>query len=370
MQRTKTLLGVIAGAAALLISAGVTTTAAAPADVPAGVPTITTLPLLGVPLTVEVTTGPGGALTNVAINPADGFTATTLKPNRVVFENLDGTGKVSVGDGHGRQSVSARAGSLADVSGQGGWSGDVFGTGTATTVAFTIGATADGTPDITDVSTDDPTAVIAPTAYGTHEDDDDDDELEAWAAAKITFSTAGQTRTLTISVRVHTDDDGTTSASSRVTLGRIHGAVLPVEQATGEKTWQGQLCNGDAYSVTYLVADDGTVTFVSSNPTDAELRDNEGKGGFQLRFADGERVRVHGHLADDGIRVDVTEKIRCRDAADPTVNTPIELTPTTVDHDDDDDDDDDDHGDRPDHDDDDDDDDDDDHDGSRRGKRD
>src|SRR5262245_10096325 len=53
---------------------------AAPSAVPAE--TSVTLPLFGAPLTVDISSGPGGALTSVSLNPADGFTATKTKPNK------------------------------------------------------------------------------------------------------------------------------------------------------------------------------------------------------------------------------------------------------------------------------------------------
>ena len=155
------LLGVAAAVLGTVLISGAgfaaaTATAAAPVD-----PTVT-LPLFGAPLTLDITTDPGGAITNVAVTPADANTvATKLKPHKVVFQSAnpaDPTGdpaKVVIKSGHGGQSVSARAGSLADVSGPGTWSGDVFGTGTASTVAFTIGAATDGSPDITGITRSD-----------------------------------------------------------------------------------------------------------------------------------------------------------------------------------------------------------------------
>ena len=123
-------------------------------------PRTITLPLFGAPLTVDITSGPGGVLASVAVNPADGLTATTLKPNRVVFVNEEGTAKVVVNARGGNQKIEARAGSLAEVSGPGGWSGDLFGTGAITTVGFEIVALADGSPDIANITTSDPTAEI------------------------------------------------------------------------------------------------------------------------------------------------------------------------------------------------------------------
>src|SRR6185295_16352166 len=111
-----------------------------------------TLPLFGVPLTIDITTGPGGTLTDVSVDSANPTVATKLKPHKVVFSSTSAAdptadpAKVTVKSKHGGQSVSARAGSLADLTGDGSWSGDVFGDGNASKVTFTIGGT-DAAPD-------------------------------------------------------------------------------------------------------------------------------------------------------------------------------------------------------------------------------
>lgn len=330
MQRTRTLLGMLAGAAALVLAAGATTVNAAspaPADTPAAVPTVVTLPLFGAPLTVDVTTGPGGTLTSVTVDPADGWTATNLKPKRVVFENSDGTAKVKVGTGHGGQSVSARAGSLDDISGPGSWSGDVFGTGAATTVDFTIGAAGDGGPDITGVSSSDATADIGTTQYhsgdhhGHHGHDGDSVQT---ASVRVTFTSGGQSRSLMIVATVKTDEDGTTKAGVSVSLGRLRGVAQPVDVATGDKTWTGQLCDGSTATINYTVNADGTLTFGSATPDPQRVKNDGGK--IDVRFARDAAVRIRARLGDQGITVNVSEMIRCRGAADPAVNTPVSTT--------------------------------------------
>ena len=109
-------------------------------------------------------TDPSGQLASVSVNPADGFTAVVDRPNKVAFVNADGTAKVRVEAGQRGQSVSVKGTTLADISGPGGWSGDPFGTGATTTVSFTVGAAADGGPDITGVSSSDATATIGDDA--------------------------------------------------------------------------------------------------------------------------------------------------------------------------------------------------------------
>lgn len=317
MNHRKLFSSIITSAAVLVIGAGVSVAHAQPATPMVAVPTITTLPLFGVPLTVDVATGPGGTLTSVTVNPAAGLTATMVKPNKVVFVNDDGTAKVVVSGHDGRQGVQVKAGALADVSGLGGWSGDVFGTGVATTVSFTVGATADSGPDITDVSSSD-AAIISETKYS---DGDDGDGQSA--SVKVTFNSGGQSRSLGIRASLSVNDEGETRAKVSVTLGRTRGVTQPVGDAIGAKVWTGLLCDGTPATVNYTVNEDGSFTNVTASP-DAERIRAEGHSA-EVRFSNSERVRFHTRSNDDGIAVRVDEGIHCEDAADPTVNTPTTI---------------------------------------------
>jgi hypothetical protein len=345
-------IGLAAAVLGTMLVGGVVVPTATAAPVP--VPTTVTLPLFGVPLTIGIETGPGGTLTNVTIDPADGNVATTARPHKVVFEsaNPDETGspgKVTIKTKHGGQSVSARAGSLADISGPGGWSGDVFGDGTTTTVAFTIGGSGD-IPDITGVTSSDASAEIGDVKLSTGDDDDDETSASARVSIKFTNADGDQSRTLTISAKVKTDDDGDTSAKLSISLGRIKGVAVAAADAAGPHTWSGVLCDNSAATITYDVATDGTVSNVVATPDTADVRTGDSK--IDVRFSHDERVRIKVRENDGQIKISVDERIRCRDAADPTVNG--SAVPTTIDDDDDDDNDDGDHRGRGGHDDDDD----------------
>ena len=106
-------------------TAPVPDTAAPAAPVVADTST-TTLPLFGTTLTVDVSTTPSGSLAGVAVNPAIGLTATKVHPNRVTFVNDEKTGKVHVETHRGSERTGVVAGSLGDITGKGGWSGDLF----------------------------------------------------------------------------------------------------------------------------------------------------------------------------------------------------------------------------------------------------
>ncbi len=291
-------------------------TSTPPTSTPApATPTTFTLPLFGAQLTVDITSGPGGVLSSVSVNPADGLTATTLKPNKVVFENADGTARVVVKNRNGGQKVEAKAGSLADIAGAGGWSGDIFGDGTITTVGFTVGAAADGSgPDITGITTSDPTAVIG--AVQRENDDDDGDEQEA--KVRISFTKDGQTRTLTIKVKVE-NDEGDGEAKVSVSLSKLRGAPQPAVEAAGAKTWTGTLCDGTAATISYAVAEDGSISAVSASPEPDRLK-NEGNK-LEVRFETGERVKIRVRANDGQLTASVDERIRC-EGQTPVVNTP------------------------------------------------
>ena len=290
-----------------------TTTPAPPA-----IPTITTLPLFGTQLTLDITTGPGGALANIAVNPADGLTAVELHPHEVVFVDAAGTTQVVVKSRGGGQRVEAKSGSLDDFTaggGAGGWSGDVFGTGTATTVGFNVVKNADGSPDITGITSSDPTAEI-----GAVEHESEDGEMKARAA--IRFTSGAQSRTLSIKVTVETED-GATQARVSVSLSRLKGVAVPAADAAGPHQWAGQLCDGSAARIDYTVDASGTVSGVSATPSTASVHSND--HGIEVRFSEIERVRIRVRESDGQIKISVSERFHC-DSPDPTVNTPISTT--------------------------------------------
>jgi len=314
------LIGVTTAVLGTMLLSGVGLQTAAAADPP--VPTTVTLPLFGAQLVFGITTGPGGALASVTVDPATGVTATQLEPHKVVFQvaNTDPTGDpagVTVRSHKGAQTVSSRAGSLADVSGPGHWSGDVFGTGTATTADFTVAAAADGSPDITGTTSSDATAVVSDVKHSSETNDEGGTEMSA--RVTITFKSAAgdMSRTLSINVKVETEADGTTSAKVSVSLGRIKGLAVDAATAAGPHTWSGVLCDNSAATITYDVAADGTVSNVVATPASNDVRVNGGK--IEVRFSHDERVRIRVREDNGQITINVEERIRC-DSPNPTTN--------------------------------------------------
>lgn len=288
-----------------------------------------TLPLLGSALVVDVTKDAGGGLLDVTVGGAT-LTPTAVRPGKVAFANEDGSVTVKVSTKRGGEKVSVRAGALGDISGPGGWSGDVFESGETTTVGFTVGATADGGPDITGVTVDSPLEfTIGEVRYGTGHGDhhgsgkhgDDKDDSVSWASVSIDFSRNGQTRSLSISAAA--DTTGDRGASLRVALGRVHGAELADGPAVGPHTWTGMLCDGTQASISYTVTDTGDVTDVVATPA-AEVstgddHDDHDGGRTKVRFATGESVSISVRDEDGTLTVGTRERIRC-DRTVPTVN--------------------------------------------------
>ncbi len=254
-----------------------------------------TLPLLGASLTVEIKLDAVGHISQVNLRPAGTLTETGSSDHRVSFANAGGTTKVDVTARGHKLSVKARAGSLGDFVGSHVWSADVFGTGTASTVAYTIG-NVDGKPtlELGDVTV--PAGVtatksaITKSAIRTRGNN---------VSGRVTFKSDGYTKTLWI--RVHVDQGGG-KAMLRVVLSgkdkqRLSGSLAELV-AVGARTWSAHLCDETAATVTYRVNADGTVTFLSALPNTASVK-TRGKG-FAATF-DGSKVRVSVSLnARDG----------------------------------------------------------------------
>jgi hypothetical protein len=216
------------------------------------------LPLLGGSLTVGVQLDPTtGKITTVTLDPTGTVAATKTTDHSVKFANADGSVKVSVRAKGSRLSIVARA-TLAQLSGSGSWSADLFGTSAKSTVHYTVGSNA-GAPTLS-IDSVTPAADITSTTSGPTSKSGD---KWAWAGARITFVHAGYEKHLSIFIGV---GDSGKAALSIVLSGRdklkLSGAL---DTLVGTRTWSAHLCDGKAVSVTYKVNSDGTVSFVSSD---------------------------------------------------------------------------------------------------------
>ena len=296
-----------------------TDTTAPAADPVVAATSTTTLPLFGVPLTVDVSTTPSGGLARVDVNPADNLTATKVHPNRVTFVNDVNDGKIRVQTHHGSESTAVSAASFADIAGSGSWSGDVFGTGTPTTVKFQIVAAADGSPDITGISSSDPGAAIGDVKHMG-------DGTNGVARATVTFTSGIQSRRLSITAVVFTRGDKT-RAASQVSLSKISGVSQPADQAAGDHTWTGMLCDGTTASVSYSVANDGTITAGAVTPSTGTAAVDGNT--LNVKFSDTESVRIRVSNKDGNLRISADPRLRCGRTT-PSVNTPTTPDATSV----------------------------------------
>jgi hypothetical protein len=296
-----------------------TDTTAAPAAPVEAAKASTTLPLFGAQLTVDVSTTPSGGLARVSVNPANNLTATQVHPNRVTFVNDVNNGKVHVETHHGAERTGVVAGSLAEITGEGAWSGDLFNTGITTTVKFKIVDAGDGSPDITAISTTDPSATIGDVQHtgGDH---------RAFARATITFTSGIQSRRLTITAAVIQTGDKA-RAASQVSLSKISGTSLPADQAAGDHTWTGKLCDGTTASVAYSVANDGTITAGAVTPASAQAAVDGNT--LKVTFSDTESVRIRVSNMDGNHRISAEPRLRCGRTT-PSVNTPTTPDATSV----------------------------------------
>ncbi|MEE8498500.1 MAG: hypothetical protein V3S62_08190, partial [Acidimicrobiia bacterium] len=178
--------------------------------------TTVVLPLLGSPLSIEITFDSDGILQEVLIDPAAGFTPVTSddsddsESDEIKFVFANGDVEIKIESEHGKLETKIKATSLAALLGPGSWSADVFGTGPVF-VSYTV---VDGST----ISID---GVTAPDGVDYRIGDlefEVDDDGETKASVKITFVLDGVERTFKIKVEVETEEDGSTEAKLKLTL--------------------------------------------------------------------------------------------------------------------------------------------------------
>ncbi len=270
-----------------------------------------TLPLFGMPLTVDVTLDKTtGNISGVALTPTGDFTASTTKPEIVKYANAAGTTTVSVRAFGSSETVRAKSGALADFLGSGSWSADVFGTSSTSSVAYTIGDDGSGHPTLAfgtiTPGTNITDSVTGPTMHSG--------DRGSWAIGTVKFSYQGYDKRLTIAVGVGKDG----KASVKLTLSgrdrqKTTGSLADLA-AAGQRTWSAHLCDGTAVAVLYHVVDTagvGSIAYDSATGGTVTTKSFTGKGfgdkhgsdakasGLWARF-DGTAVGVSVWLRDNG----------------------------------------------------------------------
>jgi len=249
-----------------------------------------TLPLLGSSLTVAVTLDPAGNISGVALTPTGTLTATKTSSEAVMFASADGSTRVSVNAKGDRLAISARATKLDDLLGAGTWSADVFGTGSLSTVAYTVDKDANGKPTVT-IGTVTPAAGITAQPYSQKEHRCNSGGC---AAGGVAFAYGGFVKQVLVSVRA--DKDG--GARLKITLSgrdrmKLSGTLA---ELVGPRTWQGHLADGTKVTASYHVTPEGTVVFDSA--TGAPATSQATGHGLVVRFT-GTDVGVKISLKQD-----------------------------------------------------------------------
>ena len=280
-----------------------------------------TLPMAGSGLSVVVQLDVVGNVSQVAIDPVGTYTATRLGPHAVTFDNADGTSQVKINAKGDKLAVKASAPTLATFIGSGTWSADLFGTGTVTTVGYTIGG-AGTVPTIAIGSVAAPADVVV--VQGTPKTKTGSEG--STASVQIVFTRDGFTKKLDIKISVKAS--GTRAASLRITLSgkdrqKLSGALADL---IGTHSWAGHLCDGTAVAFTYDVVDPGTLVFGAATGATATTKTDE--DGLTVAFNGTKtKVSISLHKNEDGTWTlkASTRTDKCKDtpAADPTVNTPV-----------------------------------------------
>jgi len=247
--------GFAALALMLALPAGVAATTNEPIAQTGGM--TATLPLLGTSLTVAVTLGDTGDISGVSLSPATGLSQTSPTTDKEVvrFSTSDGTTKVTVKAIGSRLSIVAKSSTLASIEGAANWSAVVFGTGSKSTVPYTIGDDGSGHPTLAIGSASTPSGIAAtPIAVKTKTSGEG-----SWASGGVMFAYQGFVKRLTISVSV--DKDG--KAAERITLSgkdrqKLSGSLADL---AGARTWTAHTCDGTKVTVAYHVASDGTIAY-------------------------------------------------------------------------------------------------------------
>ena len=216
-----------------------------------------TLPLLGTSLTVNVTLAATGDISGVGLSPATGLAqaSPTTDKEVVKFSTSDGTTEVTVKAIGSRLSIVAKSSTLASIEGAASWSADVFGTGSKSTVPYTIGDDGSGHPTLAIGSASTPSGIAA-TAIAVKTKTSGDPSS---VSGGVTFAYQGFVKRLTISVSV--DKDG--KAAEKITLSgkdrqKLSGSLADL---AGARTWTAHTCDGTKVTVAYHVASDGTIAY-------------------------------------------------------------------------------------------------------------
>ncbi len=299
-RRTALVVGLMAAALLLIIPGSVLANTNEPIAQTGG---MSTMPLIGTGLQVDIALDTVGVITTVDVNPLDGLAKTKSDPGYVRFATADGKTSVSVLARGGRLTLTERT-TLDNLIGTNRWSADVFGTKATspldyeTTVDYTIGKDTSGNPTVSIDKIHAANGVIAMTDVAKAKSIKTK-LTGGWAVATagVTFTSSGWTKHLSISVS--SKSDGT--AALKITLSgkdrqKTTGTLVQLA-AAGERTWSAHLCDATPVSVTYHVAADGSLVYDSA--TGGAVTEKAEDHGLSVRF-NGTFVGMFAYLKSEG----------------------------------------------------------------------
>ena len=239
-RRTALVVGLMAAALLLIIPGSVLANTNEPIAQTGG---MSTMPLIGTGLQVDIALDTVGVITTVDVNPLDGLAKTKSDPGYVRFATADGKTSVSVLARGGRLSLTERT-TLDNLIGTNRWSADVFGTKAKSTVDYAIGKDTSGNPTVT-IGTISPASGVTATVDVAKAKSVKTKFTGGWAVATagVTFTSDGWTKHLSISVSGKTDG----TAALKITLSgkdrqKTTGTLAQLA-AAGERTWSAHLCD-------------------------------------------------------------------------------------------------------------------------------
>jgi hypothetical protein len=293
-RRTALVVGLMAAALLLIIPGSVLANTNEPIAQTGG---MSTMPLIGTGLQVDIALDTVGVIKTVDVNPLDGLAKTKTDPGYVRFATSDGKTSVSVLARGGRLTLTERT-TLDNLVGTDRWSADVFGTKAKSTVDYTIGKDASGNPTVT-LGPISPASGITATVDVAKAKSVKTKLTGGWAVAMagVTFTWDGWTKHLSISVSGKTDG----TAALRITLsGRDRQktiGTLAALAAAGQRTWSAHLCDATPVSVTYHVAADGSLVYDSA--TGGAVTEKAKGHALFVRF-NGSFVGMFAYLKSEG----------------------------------------------------------------------
>jgi len=291
-RRTALVVGLVAAALLLIVPGSVLANTNEPIAQTGG---MSTMPLIGTGLQVDIALDTVGVIKTVDVNPLDGLAKTKSDPGYVRFATSDGKTSVSVLARGGRLTLTERT-TLANLIGTDRWSADVFGTKAKSTVDYMIGKDTSGNPTVT-LGTISPAAGITATADVAKAKNVKTKLTGGWsvATAGVTFTWDGWTKHLSISVS--SKSDGTAALNITLSGRDRQKTVGTLAQLAGSRTWSAHLCDGTPVTVSFHVASDGTIVY--DGATGGTITEKTKNGVLFVRF-NGTFVGMTARLKSEG----------------------------------------------------------------------